>query len=351
MRNEALAKKGFYFPAEWHRHKATWLSWPHNPETWPGGIDEIFDGYVHFIEEIAKGEDVCLLVGDRYMERQAKNLLSERSINQDRIRFYHHPTNDAWCRDHGPCFLINQEGDKIVVDWEYNAWGAKYPPYHLDNAIPAQVANDLGLRYVQPGFVLEGGSVDFNGAGTVLTTTACLLNPNRNDGATRESVEQVFKDYFAVQQVLWLEYGIAGDDTDGHIDTITRFVSEDTVVTAIEDDPSEENYQPLQENFKALSSMKLHNGQPLQVHTLPMPGPIINQGQRLPASYANFYICNNSVLVPTYNDPNDQKALSILADLFENRKVVGVDASELIRGLGSLHCLCMQEPISEFESD
>lgn len=343
--NNLPASRGFYFPAEWHSHQATWLSWPHNPDTWPGGIEEIYPGYLHFVEEISKSEDVCMVVSDRYMEKQAKRRLSEKNINPIRVKYFHHPTNDAWCRDHGPCFLINAEGGKMIVDWEYNAWGAKYPPYHLDNAIPGQIANDLGLRSIQPGLVLEGGSVDFNGAGTVLTTSSCLLNPNRNQGVAREQIEQSLKDYFAVKQVLWLDHGIVGDDTDGHIDTIARFVAEDEVVAVVEDDPLDENYRPLKENFKALTKMKLISGRPLRVHTLPMPQPKFNQGQRLPASYANFYICNTSVLVPTYNDPNDQQALSILAGLFSNRKVVGIDASELIRGLGSLHCLCMQEPL------
>ena len=341
---KAVSPAGFYFPPEWEPHRATWLSWPHNNDTWPGGIDAIFDGYLHFIEELCKYEKVCINVADPEMEQDATQMLIQKGISTSNITFYHHPTNDAWCRDHGPCFLVHPDGGKLVLDWEYNSWGAKYPPFDLDNAIAAKVARALGLRSVRPGLVLEGGSVDFNGAGTLLTTSSCLLNSNRNPGLSRKDMEQQLIRHFGVKQVLWLEHGIAGDDTDGHIDTISRFVNPSTIITVLEDDSREINYQPLQENLKALQKMKLLNGRNPDVITLPMPGPKYHQGQRLPASYANFYISNGAVLVPTYRDPQDQVALAILNNQFDDRQVVGIDCLEIIRGLGGLHCLCMQEP-------
>jgi agmatine deiminase len=337
-------QSGFCFPPEWSPHRATWLSWPHNPDTWPGGIESIYNGYLHFIKEISKHEQVCINVAGPEMELSVSSMLVRTGIDLSRIEFYHFPTNDAWCRDHGPCFLVHPDGRKIVIDWEYNAWGEKYPPYEQDNAIPGKIAAHMGLEIFNPGLVLEGGSVEFNGAGTVLTTTKCLLNPNRNPGISSEIIEENLQQYFGVSQVLWLEQGIAGDDTDGHIDTIARFIDPQTIVTVVEEDPGELNYLPLQENYKKLSEMKLLNGSRPEVVTLPMPEPRFNLGQRLPASYANFYICNGSVLVPTYRDAKDQEALSILKQLFTGRQVVGIDCLEIIRGLGGLHCLCMQEP-------
>ena len=343
--NSAPGKKGYFFPPEWHSHQATWLSWPHNLDTWRGDIDSIFMGYTHFVKEITKSELVCINVNDKSMETAALERLVSSGVPSEAIRFFHHPTNDAWCRDHGPMFLKNAKGDKLVVNWGFNAWGEKYPPYHLDNAVPDKVADALQLPLYIPDMVLEGGSVDFNGYGTVLTTSTCLLNPNRNPKLNRSSAEEQLKEVFGISQVLWLENGIAGDDTDGHIDTVTRFVSEDTVVTVLEEDPTDENHAPLRENLEALKSMKLWNGLSLKVITLPMPKPLFHNGQRLPASYANFYICNQSVLVPTFKDSNDQKALSLLAGVFTDKRIVGIDCSEIIRGLGALHCLCMQEPV------
>lgn len=341
---EAAIPQGYYFPAEWEHHRATWISWPHNANTWPGDIQSIFDGYIQFIKIVSRYEQVCINLEGEKMELDARTRLSRAQVDLGKISFYHHATNDAWCRDHGPCFLINAEGNKMILDWGYNAWGGKYPPYDFDDAIPSQVANSLNLPCIRPGLILEGGSVDFNSLGTVLTTKSCLLNRNRNPNLSIGEVEQKLKRYFGVNQVLWLEEGITGDDTDGHIDTITRFVDANTVVTVIENDAEEINYDPLQKNLAALRKMQLSDGQPLKVLSLPMPAPRYHHGQRLPASYANFYICNGAVIVPTYQDPNDDKALSILADLFKDREVIGVDSTEIIRGLGSFHCLCMQEP-------
>jgi len=237
------------------------------------------------------------------------------------------------------------DGSKVVMDWDYNAWGAKYPPYGLDNDIPSKVASSLGLELVKPGVVLEGGAVDFNGNGSVLTTSSCLLNQNRNPEMTREKMESILHNYFGAHQVLWLPQGIAGDDTDGHIDTTTRFVNSHTVVTVIEEDPINVNYNPLMENLAALKKMKLVSGKPIDVLTLPMPKTRFNEGHQLPCTYANFYISNGAVLVPTYNDRNDRVALEVLSQAFPKREIVGIDSSEIIRGLGSFHCLCMQEPL------
>lgn len=344
MSPDASIPEGYYFPGEWEHHKATWISWPHNVNTWQGDIESIFEGYIQFIKVVSRYEQVCINLADEQSERNARVRLISAQVDLEKISFYHHATNDAWCRDHGPCFLINAEGNKLILDWGYNAWGGKYPPYDLDNAIPSQVANSLNLPCIRPRMVLEGGSVDFNGKGTVLTTKSCLLNRNRNPNLPIGVIEQILTQHFGVNQVLWLEEGIAGDDTDGHIDTITRFVATDTVVTVVEDDPKEINYDPLQKNLSALRKMRLADDQALNVVPLPMPATRYHLGQRLPASYANFYVFNEAVVVPTYQDCNDEKALKILADLFKEREVIGIDSTEIIRGLGSFHCLCMQEP-------
>jgi len=343
--NPPPGRSGYFFPPEWHTHRCTWLSWPHNKNTWPGGIEPIFQGYLRLIEELTKWERVCINVCDQSMELAVLSRLETHQIDLSMVKFYYHATNDAWCRDHGPCFLVDPEGSKIIVDWDYNAWGGKYPPYELDNAIPGKVASALGLDLIKAGMVLEGGSVDFNGEGTVLTTTSCLLNPNRNPGMSQEMMELKLRENLGVDQVLWLSHGIEGDDTDGHIDTLARFVNPNTVVTVVEKDPVEANFHPLQENLKALKLMKLLSGKPLEVLTLPMPTPKYHQQQRLPASYANFYICNGAVIVPTYADPNDTLALTLLSKVFKNHRVVGIDSREIIRGLGGLHCLCIQEPV------
>ena len=264
----------------------------------------------------------------------------------ENIEFYFHPTNDAWCRDHGPAFVVNKnEKKKAIVDWAYNAWGDKYPPYDLDDVIPTLIADKLNLEVFYPNIIMEGGSVEFNGRGTLLTTTSCLLNKNRNPGLSQKEIEKFLIEYYGVENILWLGDGIVGDDTDGHIDDLTRFVNEDTVVTVIEENKSDENYAPLQENLKMLQTMKLENGKPFNIIELPMPHPVVYEGQRLPASYANFYIANQYVIVPTFRDNvNDSRALQILQQCFKTRQVVGIDSTDLIWGLGSFHCLSQQEP-------
>ncbi len=338
-------QNGYYFPAEFARHKSTWLSWPHKEASWPGKIDTIYPVYCEFIKAVAKGEAVNINVGDQEMKQQALSWLIKSGAPLANINFFYHPTNDAWCRDHGPAFLINPaEQQRMIVKWNYNAWGGKYPPFDLDNEIPQLIGKATHQPVISAGIVMEGGSVDFNGMGTVLTTTSCLLNPNRNPKLSQEQIEEYLVQYYGVEHILWLGDGIVGDDTDGHIDDITRFVNLDTVVTVIEEDKSDENHKPLNDNLKRLNKMRLETGKQINVVELPMPAMVVYEGQRLPASYANFYISNHAVVVPTYRDKNDDKALSILQSCFPDRKVVGLDSWDIIWGLGSFHCLSQQEP-------
>jgi agmatine deiminase len=338
---------GYYFPAEWHPHIATWLSWPHKEASWPGKIETIYDRYIDFIKEISAGETININVNNEQIKQQVLHRLQQANADLSKIILHTHPTNDAWCRDHGPAFLINPKPDvpKIILDWGYNAWGGKYPPFDLDDVIPTLIAKHLNLPVLYPGIVMEGGSVDFNGEGTVLTTTQCLLNENRNTHLSKAQVEKYLEDYYGISQILWLHEGIVGDDTDGHIDDITRFVNEDTVVTVVEENKQDENYEILQQNLKALKQMRLLNGKQLNVIEMPMPAPVVYDGQRLPASYANFYISNAAVVVPTYRCNNDEHALQIIQQCFPDRKVIGIDSTDIIWGLGSFHCLSQQEPV------
>ncbi|WP_257670313.1 agmatine deiminase family protein [Parapedobacter tibetensis] len=350
--NELIGKtglpkeKGYYFPAEWHPHAATWLSWPHKEASWPGKLHTIYEPYSRFIKEVSLGEQVCINVTDEAMEELASNYLINAEVDLTTITFFLHPTDDSWCRDHGPAFLINPEADikKVIIDWGYNAWGNKYPPYEQDDIIPTLVGKALDIPVYYPGIVMEGGSVDFNGKGTILTTRACLLNKNRNPHLNQHQIEEYLYQYYGVSQILWLDEGIVGDDTDGHIDDITRFVNADTIVTVVEENRADENYPILQKNLQSLKNMRLMDGKQFNIVELPMPAPVMYEGQQLPASYANFYISNAAVVVPTYRDPNDQKALDILATCFPDRKVVGIDSIDIIWGLGSWHCLSQQEP-------
>ncbi len=343
--NNTPKQNGFHFPAEWAKHTATWLSWPHKEESWPGKIGMIYYKYAEFIKAVAEGELVRINVVDDQMEAFAKQQLQLVGADLTKIEFFQFPTNDAWCRDHGPAFLVNPATkQKAIVDWGYNAWGGKYPPFDLDDVIPTRIGEHFGLHVYNPGIVMEGGSVDFNGAGTVLTTTACLLNKNRNPQLNQSQIEQYLLNYYGMDQVLWLGDGIVGDDTDGHIDDITRFINEDTVVTVVEENKNDDNYHLLQENLQTLKTMRLLNGKQLNVIELPMPDAVIYDDQRLPASYANFYIANSAVVVPTYRSANDDKALSILSQCFPDRKVIGIDSTDIIWGLGSFHCLSQQEP-------
>jgi agmatine deiminase len=339
---------GYRLPAEWEPHEATWLSWPHKEASWPGKIETIFPIYAQMVAALARSETVHINVNDEVMEAKARGFLDAARAGGD-IRFHRFPTNDAWCRDHGAIILRHRDGGRVsvprlAIDWDYNAWGNKYPPHDLDNLIPGHMADTLGIPCRKGRMVLEGGSIDSNGEGLLLTTTSCLLNPNRNPGLSRAQIEAHLLDMLGVERILWLGDGIVGDDTDGHIDDLSRFVGPRMVVTAIEDDPADANFAPLLENLRRLESMTdLHN-RLLEIVPIPMPPPVVYEGQRLPASYANFYIANTLVLLPTYNHPNDAVAQNILAEVFPGREVIGLDCTDLIWGLGAFHCLTQQVP-------
>jgi agmatine deiminase len=338
---------GYYFPAEFAPHAATWLSWPHKEASWPGKIHTIFPYYSLFVKELTKGEKVCINVNDAAMKDFAVACLQQAAVDLSKVEFFFHPTNDAWCRDHGPAFLINPQAEKkkVIVDWAYNAWGNKYPPFDLDDNIPTLIGLHYNIPVYYPGIVMEGGSVEFNGKGTLMTSTACLLNPNRNPHLNQQQIEKYLCDYYGAEQILWIDEGIVGDDTDGHIDDTVRFVNEDTVLTVVEENKADENYQLLQDNLQQLKQMRLLNGKQLNIIELPMPDELIYDDQRLPCSYANFYIANKSVIVPVFNCSKDDKALQIIQSCFPTREVIGIDSTEIIWGLGSFHCMSQQEPL------
>jgi agmatine deiminase len=346
MSNKTPKELGYYFPAEFAPHIATWLSWPHKEASWPGKIHTIFPYYAQFIKELTKGEQVCINVADDAMKQFALQHLVQANVDMQKVSFFLNPTNDAWCRDHGPAFLINPNAEykKVIVDWNYNAWGDKYPPYDLDDIIPTLIGKHYNIPVYNPGIIMEGGSVEFNGKGSLLTSKACLLNPNRNPHLNQQQIEGYLMNYYGVEQILWVDDGIVGDDTDGHIDDTVRFVNEDTVLTVVEENKQDENYELLQQNLKQLQAMRLLNGKQLNIVELPMPDAVVYDDQRLPASYANFYIANKSVIVPTFNGSKDDKALQIIQQCFKDREVVGIDSREIIWGLGSFHCLSQQEP-------
>ena len=340
-------ESGYFFPAEFAPHEATWLSWPHKEASWPGKINSIYPNYSLFVKHLANFEKVRINVANEAMKVFATDHLIAAGVNMQQVTFFMHPTNDAWCRDHGPAFLINPSAvqKKVIVDWGYNAWGNKYPPYDLDDVIPTLIGEYFKIPVYHPGIVMEGGSVEFNGQGTLLTSTACLLNENRNPSLNQSQIENYLQQYYGIEQVLWVDEGIVGDDTDGHIDDTVRFVNEDTVITVIEENKQDENYTLLQNNLKQLQQMRLLNGKQLNIVELPMPDAVIYEDQRLPASYANFYIANQQVIVPTFQSPKDEKALGIIQGCFPDRKIVGIDSTDIIWGLGSFHCLSQQEPL------
>jgi agmatine deiminase len=342
------AELGYRMPAEWEPHRGTWLSWPHKEASWPGKFGPIPRIFARMVGLLADHEQVHINVAGPAMEEEVRRLLADSGADSGNVFFHYHPTNDAWCRDHGPVFIQRStEGcSQAIVDWDFNAWGGKYPPYDLDDVIPTRIAEELGLPVYHPGIILEGGSIDVNGRGTLLTTEACLLNPNRNPGLSRSNIEQHLRSFLGVSHILWLGQGIVGDDTDGHVDDLTRFVDERTVVTVVEDDPADENYEPLQDNLERLGRMTDQDGRPLQVVTLPMPRQLWHEGQRLPASYANFYIANGLVLLPTYDSEGDEQARVTLQRLFPTREVVGIDCTDLVWGLGAFHCVTQQWPLS-----
>jgi len=338
-------ERGYRQPAEWAPHEAAWLSWPHNRDSWPGVFEAVEPAMVEFVRALAECESVYINVLDGEHERHVRRLL-KGAAPPDLLRLYRFPTNDAWARDHGAIFVTRPTANepRLAVDFDYNAWGGKYPPFDLDREIGRQMAEALGVpRYSQPGIVLEGGSIEVNGAGALLTTEQCLLNPNRNPSLTRSSIEQLLRDSFGVDEILWLKDGIEGDDTDGHIDDLTRFVAPGTVVTVVEPNRADPNHAPLAANRRLLDTLRVA-GRPLTVVELPMPVPQYLTTQRLPASYANFYVANGAVLVPVFGCPADDTACSILKDCFPGRRVVPIDCRVLIAGLGALHCPTQQVP-------
>jgi len=341
---------GFWMPAEWEPHAATWLAWPHEKTDWPGKFGPIPWVYADIVRHLSQVERVRILVENSTMERAVRRILKSAGANLSAVDFFHVPTNRGWIRDFGPIFVRNGKGETAATNWHFNAW-AKYNDWKKDDAANDKLASKLKWNTWSPSHrgrrvVLEGGGVDVNGRGTMLTTEECLLSPvqARNPGVTREELAAIFRDYLGVTNILWLKNGIAGDDTHGHVDDLARFVNPTTVVTVVENDPSGANYQPLQENLALLREMKDQDRRPLRVETLPMPDPVYFDEQRLPASYANFYIANQLLLVPTFNDPRDAKALTKLAGLFPGRKVVGIACLDLVLGLGTLHCMTQQEP-------
>jgi agmatine deiminase len=343
MTSQTPAALGYRMPAEWEPHIATWLSWPRREGiSFPDSFDRVMPALRAMVGALIESEQVYINVCNDAHEAEARQVL--RGLPMERISFHVIPTNEPWCRDHGPIFLARDLDPKLaIVDWDYNAWGNKYPPFDLDEVVPTRVADILKLPIFYPRMILEGGSIDVNGAGALLTTESCLLNKNRNPNLSRTEIEQRLRDYLRVGEILWLGGGIAGDDTDGHIDDLARFVSEHSVVTVVEENRADENYKPLQENLARLRQMKINNHK-IDIITLPMPRKIVREGLRLPASYANFYIANSCVLVPTFADSSDEPALAILRNLFPDRRVIGIDCRELIWGLGTFHCLTQQQP-------
>jgi len=332
-------------PAEWEPHEATWISWPH-PEgvSFPNHYNEVIPTFIAMAEAIGASEIIRINVRSAVEEKNIRALL-HHLVPKEHLEFFPIPTQEPWCRDHGPIFVQEQNAQKLtLLDWDYNAWGEKYIPFDLDNAVPKNIAQHLDLPLLKPKMVLEGGSIDVNGAGALLTTQSCLLHKNRNPQLTKTEIEERLRFYLGVSHIYWLGDGIEGDDTDGHIDDITRFVNTRTVVTVLENDPADPNYLPLKKNRDLLEAFLLPSGERFNIIELPMPPRLEREGQRLPASYANFYITNSSVLLPTFQSPSDHIAREILTTLFPTRQILPLDCRELIWGLGAFHCLTQQQP-------
>lgn len=339
------AALGFRMPAEWEPQEAVWLSWPHKRASWPGFFRTIPAKFAEIAAEISRREKVRINIA-RPLQARAWRLIERAGAVLDRVECYNHPTDDAWCRDHGPIFVRNDRtGEVAATDWEYNAWGGKYPPYGQDNRIPPLVARALRLRRFEKRMVLEGGSIDVNGRGLLLTTEACLLNPNRNPKLNRAQIEAALRDYLGVHSILWLGDGILGDDTDGHVDDLSRFFREDGIVTVVEPNRRDPNHRILAENLERLRALRTSAGKRFRIVELPMPKPCFCRGQRMPASYANFLVINGAVLMPAFRQPKrDAEAAEVLADCFPGRDVVPIDCLELVWGLGALHCISQQQP-------
>lgn len=339
------AALGFRMPAEWEPQAAVWLSWPHNRATWPGHFRPIPAKFAEIAAHISRFEEVRINLA-KPLQPRARSLLNRACADLAKITFYNHPTNDAWCRDHGPIFVKNDRtGEVALTDWKYNAWGGKYPPFDLDNTIPPKIARALGLRRFVIDRIMEGGSIDVNGAGSLLTTEACLLNKNRNPALTKGEIEQMLRDQLGVRQILWLGDGILGDDTDGHIDDLSRFFRADGIVTVVEPNRRDPNHRILRENLSRLRALRTPAGKKFRIAELPMPAPCFCRGQRMPASYANFLVINGAVLMPAFRQPRrDAAAAAVLADCFPGREIIPIDCLELVWGLGTLHCISQQQP-------
>jgi len=348
---EPPAALGYRMPAEWEPHAATWLAWPHERSDWPGKFAPIPWVYAEVVRHLVTGERVRILVDDAATERRARTTLTRAGVDVAGVDFFRMRTDRSWTRDFCPLFVRRHEGDVGLTGWRFNGW-AKYPNHRRDAAVPTALARRLGRPLWTPTrpdgrpFVLEGGSIDVDGRGTLLTTEECLLDAvqARNPGVGRAAIEAILGAYLGVRKVLWLVRGIVGDDTHGHVDDVARFVDERTIVAAVEDDPSDANHAPLADNLARLAAMTDADGRPYRVVRLPMPAPVVFAGQRLPASYANFYVANRVVLVPTFNDVRDRDALATLSDVFPGRRIVGIHARDLVLGLGTLHCMTQQEP-------
>lgn len=340
------ASLGYSMPAEWARHRATWLSWPHNRETWPTDLERVREIWLQMICALAPHEQVCLLVNDGATEHEVSARLRQARAAVENITLLRIATVDVWMRDYGPTFVTRDSKQHPLAcnDWIFNGWGGKYQAYQDDDRVARDITARLNIPVFEHKLILEGGSIEVNGAGTCLTTEQCLLNQNRNPHLNRAEIESFLKASLGAGHVVWLGEGIAGDDTDGHIDDIARFVNPTTVVSVLESDRNDENYGFLQDNFARLQGAADQNGAKLDLVTLPCPRPVYYQGARLPASYANFYIANEVVLVPIFNDPSDGTALGILEDCFPQRKIIGLFCNEVVAGLGALHCVTQQEP-------
>jgi agmatine deiminase len=331
-------------PAEWDPHAATWLAWPHNPDTWLDKLSAAPPVWCEMVRALIPHEPVNILVNSVEVREKATAALTGAKVPTANVRFHRIPTNDAWIRDFGPIFVHADDGEQVILDWRYNAWGGKYPPYDDDDKVRVRVAETLGLRHHSPGLTLEGGALEVNGHGTLLTNERSLINDNRNPGRSRSEIEAVLKESLGVRKVLWLCSDMAGDETDGHIDIMARFVDATTVVVMVEEDPKDDNYEPLQDNLRRLQSMTDQDGQPLRVVPLKMPRRMDYKHLRLPASYANFYIANRVVLVPVYGDAQDRIALETLSRLMPGRTMAAIDSHELLIGGGAIHCVTQQQP-------
>jgi agmatine deiminase len=366
--DQTPAELGYTFPPEWAPHRGTWFSWP-RPEgiSFPDKYHTVPENLARIIREITPREEVHINVPNGNYQRLVSEQLKQHGCPLKNVFFHSIRTNESWCRDHGPAFVLKPgragKTHAAIVDWGFNAWGGKYPPYDDDDAVPTRIAEEFKLPVFYPRIslgepasaggsspptnlvIMEGGAVDFNGAGTVLTTESCLLNKNRNPNLSRKQIEQYLKDYYGQSHVCWLGDGIVGDDTDGHVDDLARFINPTTIVVAVEEDPKDANYKLLRENLKRTRLLKDQNGRPFDVIEIPMPGVVEHDGQRLPATYVNFYFVNGALLVPTYrHKKNDKKALDTLARALPKHKVIDIDCVELIWGLGAIHCLTQQQP-------